>query len=73
MIIAITSSLLRDGMDLWLRDITQAYTQSTTVLQRIILAYPPAEIKHLYPKDTIMVVIKPLYGVERQSRTLELD
>jgi len=62
-IMAIAPSLVRKGMELWLRDITQAYTQSTTVLQRKILAHLPAQIAHLYPKGTIMVVIKPLYGI----------
>jgi hypothetical protein len=62
-IVAIAPSLAHRGMDLWLRDITQAYIQSTTVLQRTILAHLPAQIAHLYPKGTIMVVIKPLYGI----------
>ena len=51
------------GMILWIRDITQAYTQSTTLLQRTILAYLPKEIEELYPKGTIMIVLKPLYGI----------
>jgi hypothetical protein len=49
--------------NLWLRDITQAYTQSTTNLQRLILARLPKQIEHQYPANTIMVVLKPLYGV----------
>jgi len=60
-IVAIAPSLR--GMGLWLRDITQAYVQSTTPLQRTILAHLPTQIEHLYPKGTIMVVIKPLYGI----------
>jgi hypothetical protein len=62
-IMAIAPSLARNGMKLWLRDITQAYIQSSTVLQRTIFAHLPTEIAHLYPKGTIMVVIKPLYGI----------
>ena len=62
-IMAIAPSLNQKGMDLWLRDIIQAYVQSATVLQRTILAHPPKQIEHLYPKGTIMVVIKPLYGI----------
>ena len=50
-------------MTMWIRDITQAYTQSTTLLQRKILACLPKEIEELYPRGTIMVVLKPLYGV----------
>jgi hypothetical protein len=60
---AIAPSLARRGMNLWLRDYTQASIQSTTVLQRAILAHLPAQIAHLYTKGTIMVVIKPLYGI----------
>ncbi|KAK1995303.1 hypothetical protein LX36DRAFT_659756 [Colletotrichum falcatum] len=53
-ILAIAPSLLRDGYVLWLRDITQAYTQSATNLNRVILARLPVEIRHLYPANTIM-------------------
>jgi hypothetical protein len=63
LIIALAPALMEQGMMLWIRDITQAYTQSTTVLQRQILAYLPKEIEGQYPKGTIMVVLKPLYGV----------
>ena len=51
------------GMKLCLHDITQAYVQSKTMLNRQILSHLPKEIKHLYPNGTIMVVIKPLYGI----------
>jgi Reverse transcriptase (RNA-dependent DNA polymerase) len=50
-------------MDLWLRDISQAYVQSTTKLNRTILARLPEEIQHRYPEGTIMVVVRPLYGI----------
>src|SRR6266568_9570887 len=50
-------------MAVYLRDITQAYTQSKTHLQRLILAYLLEQIRHQYPKNTIMVVLKPLYGI----------
>ncbi len=65
LLIAIAPTLLEkeQGISLWLRDITQAYVQSTTFLQRQILAHLPVEIEDLYPKNTIMVVLKPLYGV----------
>ncbi|KAK2002139.1 hypothetical protein LX36DRAFT_652632, partial [Colletotrichum falcatum] len=45
------------------RDITQAYTQSTTNLNRVILACLPVEIRHLYPANTIMKVTRPLYSI----------
>ncbi|CCU76925.1 integrase and RNaseH domain-containing protein [Blumeria hordei DH14] len=63
LIIALTPTLQKQQMELWLRDISQAYTQSTTKLNRVVLAELPIEIKHLYPLDTIMVIIKPLYGI----------
>ncbi|KAI0994279.1 hypothetical protein K3495_g13903, partial [Podosphaera aphanis] len=50
-------------MGLWLRDITQAYTQSSTTLQRTIFAELPRELRNLYPNGTVMAVIKPLYGI----------
>ena len=50
-------------MHLWLRDITQAYTQSDDPLQRNIVADLPAQLKDSYPTNTVMVVIKPLYGI----------
>lgn len=63
LILAITPSLLRDGKTLWLRDITQAYVQSETPLNRTILARLPKQIEPDHPPDTIMKVIKPLYGI----------
>jgi hypothetical protein len=62
-IVALAPALIKSGMAVYLRDITQAYTQSETHLQRLILAYLPEQIRHQYPKDTIMVVLKPLYGI----------
>ena len=46
-----------------MRDITQAYTQLETHLQRLILAYLLEQICHQYPEDTIMVVLKLLYRI----------
>ncbi|KAF1828035.1 hypothetical protein BDW02DRAFT_584775, partial [Decorospora gaudefroyi] len=62
-IIALAPSLLREGLCLWLRDITQAYTQSNDPLQRTIIANLPAQLRDSYPDGTIMVVVKPLYGI----------
>ena len=50
-------------MSLWLRDITQAYTQSDDHLQRTIIADLPEQLKTAYPPSTVMVVVKPLYGI----------
>jgi hypothetical protein len=63
LILAIVPTLLLGGMVAWLRDITQAYVQSGTELNRKILAQLPAQIRDLYPPDTVMRVIKPLYGI----------
>jgi hypothetical protein len=50
-------------INLFLRDVTQAYVQSTTFLNRQILAHLPKELKAQFPPKIIMVVRKPLYGV----------
>jgi hypothetical protein len=63
LILALAPSLVRRGIKLFSRDITQAYVQSTTFLNRLILSRVPAEIRHKFPEDTIMVVRKPLYGI----------
>ncbi|MDB5910367.1 MAG: polyprotein [Massilia sp.] len=63
LILCLMPSLLQRGMCAWLRDITQAYVQSETPLNRTILAYLPTQIKHHYPEGTVMRVIKPLYGL----------
>lgn len=62
-IVALAPTFLKENCHLWLRDITQAYIQSATELQRIILSHLPVEIKDKYPAGTIMIVRKPLYGV----------
>lgn len=48
---------------IWLRDISQAYTQSTSLLNRLICARIPKELRDSYPEGTIMVILKPLYGI----------
>lgn len=63
LILCLVPSLLQRGMCAWLRDITQAYVQSETALNRTILAHLPAQIKHMHPQGTVMRVIKPLYGL----------
>ncbi|KAF5503979.1 hypothetical protein CGCF413_v004518 [Colletotrichum fructicola] len=63
LILAIAPALLAAGKSLWLRDITQAYVQSETRLNRTILAHLPIQIRHLHPEGTIMAVVKPLYGI----------
>jgi hypothetical protein len=50
---------------LWgeLRDITQAYIQSSQPLKRYILARLPKELQNDYPKGTLLQVVRPLYGL----------
>jgi hypothetical protein len=62
-IMALAPALMAQGIHVWLRNITQAYTQSETLLQRTVLAHPPEQLHHQYPQGTIMMVIKPLYGI----------
>ncbi|KAI1005289.1 hypothetical protein K3495_g2938 [Podosphaera aphanis] len=56
-ILALAASL---PLDIYLRDISQAYVQSTTNLNRDFYIRPPTE---LGGDGTILKVIKPLYGV----------
>ena len=44
-----------------LRDISQAYTQSATLLQRLFYAFPPKDVAQW--KGWILRVVRPLYGV----------
>jgi hypothetical protein len=62
-IVALAPSLSERNISLSIRDITQAYVQSTTSLNRLILAHLPKEITSKFPAGTIMVVRKPLYGI----------
>ena len=65
LIMALAPSLLKSPQKirLFLRDITQAYVQSTTPVNRLILANLPKEMRDHYPPDTVMIVQKPLYGL----------
>jgi hypothetical protein len=50
------------GMHFELRDITQAYVQSTDKLLRTLYAWPPKELQHNFPPDTVFQIVRPLYG-----------
>ena len=63
MILALAPTLIKQGMLIELRDITQAYPQAQTDLFRMILTTLPKELKTKYPEGTIIRVIKPLYGI----------
>jgi hypothetical protein len=61
LILCIAAMKLDDNMHLYLRDISQAYVQSTTNLNREFYVRPPQELE--IDKDSILKVLKPLYGV----------
>ncbi|KAI1004025.1 hypothetical protein K3495_g4184 [Podosphaera aphanis] len=54
-----------NGPNLYLRDITQAYVQSSTNLNRNFYIRAPSELTDELgiPRNSILKVIKPLYGV----------
>jgi hypothetical protein len=61
LILVLTAILYNDNLSLYLQDITQAYTQSKTQLNRDFFVRPPVELK--LTGGSILQVIKPLYGV----------
>ena len=46
-----------------LQDITQAYTQSKIELNHTVIYHLPTELKKNYPEDTVLHIVKPLYGL----------
>ena len=48
-------------LDIYKRDISQAYTQSKSSLMRDVYIQPPAELE--LPNDVRLKVILPLYGI----------
>jgi hypothetical protein len=64
LILALGPSLIASyGMWGELRDITQAYVQSNDKLARYILARLLKKIQAYYLRDTLLEVIRPLYGI----------
>lgn len=59
-ILSIAASL-RKNTNLYLRDISQAYVQSSTVLNRNIFVQPPKELG--LSNGLVLQVVKPLYGI----------
>ena len=55
------AAIMIDSCNLYVRDITQAYVQSTTSLNRKFYVRPPQELG--LRGDAILKIIKPLYGV----------
>ncbi|KAF7570471.1 hypothetical protein PtrM4_104730 [Pyrenophora tritici-repentis] len=63
LIMSLAPEMVQRGMNIELRDITQAYPQAQTTLKRTILAHLPTELVPRYPRGTLLHVIKPLYGI----------
>ncbi|KAF4470944.1 Ribonuclease H, partial [Fusarium albosuccineum] len=63
LVLALTPSLRRRGKEVMVRDISQAYTQSVTPLNRTVYLRLPPELKEKYPQGTVLKVEKPLYGL----------
>jgi hypothetical protein len=56
---------MQEELGLYLQDISQAYVQSTTALNRDFYINPPQELAQQLnlKKGTILKVVKPLYSV----------
>lgn len=63
LMLAIAPSLLGHGFQLFLKDITQAYVQSKSKLDRPIYTSLPKEMDHYFPPHTFLKIIRPLYGI----------
>ncbi|KAI1001546.1 hypothetical protein K3495_g6656 [Podosphaera aphanis] len=64
LILSLAPTLLAtQNMGLYFGDITQAYVQSNSELNRLILANLPASERHKHPPNTVMRIFKPLYGI----------
>ena len=65
LILALAPSFLKQKYNLFLRDISQAYVQSTTLLNRDFYVRAPKEVSDVLHLDEsrILKVIKPLYGI----------
>lgn len=67
LIVCLAAVLQNDDTGLYLRDVTQAYVQSTSELNRDFYIRPPPELATMLGikanSDCILKVIKPLYGV----------
>jgi hypothetical protein len=60
-ILCLTAST--DGTRLYARDVTQAYIQSVTPLNRPFYIRPPPELAALLPLGALLRVVRPLYGI----------
>lgn len=58
--IGFTMAATRTDTEVYARDITEAYVQSRSCLERKIFLKPPSEMK--LPDQKILLALKPLYG-----------
>lgn len=63
LIVSLIPTFLKSGMIAEIRDITQAYTQSKSKLQRTIVANLPKKMREKYPPGTLLLVIGALYRI----------
>jgi hypothetical protein len=63
LIIAITITIIKQNYVLKLRNITQIYPQLSFELNREIFARLPKEFRDKYPRNTIIQIIRPFYGI----------
>lgn len=64
LIISLTPSLRSLSIRLYMRDITQAYTQSKTPLNRVIYTKPLTKLLNQYP-NIVFKILKPLYEIAK--------
>jgi hypothetical protein len=60
-VVSLAASLVCAGGSLYTRDISQAYTQSDTGLERQVFLEPPPEME--LEDDEVLLSLKPLYGI----------
>ncbi|POS83447.1 hypothetical protein EPUL_004675 [Erysiphe pulchra] len=69
LIFCIATLMQTNDVNLYLREISQAYVQSITKLNRNFYIKPPQVLKEELglAKDTVLKVVKPLYGVSEDG------
>ncbi|EED12716.1 hypothetical protein TSTA_052390 [Talaromyces stipitatus ATCC 10500] len=63
LLVSLIPTLIEMGMVVEIWDITQAYTQAKTKLERLIIVNLPIEMQDKYPPDSLLLVEGPLYGI----------
>jgi hypothetical protein len=63
----ITIAIMKQNYVLELRNITQAYSQLLSELNRKNFARLPKELRGKYPRNIIIQIIRPLYGIAKSG------